>query len=159
MITIRPAKESDLNYVVSSWIRSVRGQYPYKLFCKPAMTKYSDRVQRMVYGHSQVTVAADAKDEDVILGWMVHDPGVLHFAWVKLPFRRNGFGTKLFRSVFGADECLFHTCHTGSVTHARLDKKWGIGGYDPILVEDLLFPETFKRDAEVVNDKLSNKKL
>lgn len=157
MINIRPAKPTDLNYVVSSWIRSVRGQYPYKLFCKPAMTKYSDRVQRMVYGSSQVTIACDEKDEDVVLGWIAHDPGVLHFAWVKYPFRRNGFGKQLFTSVFADCECLYYTCHTSSITHARLDKKWNLGGYDPFLVDDLLFPETFKRDAEIVNEKLTNR--
>lgn len=149
MINIRPAKPTDLNYVVSGWIRSLRSQYPYKFYSKPAMQKLSARVQEIVYKKSECTVLCDQAAEDVVLAWAVHDPGVLHYIWVKYPFRRNGFGTKLFRHIFGAISPLYST-YTNSISHARLDKRWGLEHYDPFMIEDLLFGDSFKFDMEAI---------
>lgn len=156
MITIRPAKQSDLNYVASGFKNSVRGQVPYKFMSPIAKIKLDSRIDRLVFGESTVTIAADQKDDDVIVGWAVHDPGVLHFLWVKYTLRRNGFGTKLFRNIF-PDAPPLHSTHTNFIVYARLDKRWGLYHYDPYLTEDLLFPDTLKFDTEAVNAKLYNK--
>jgi hypothetical protein len=118
-----------------------------------ARAKLEKRIDHLVSGTSSVTVAADPEDEDVIVGWAVHDPGVLHYIWVKYNLRKHGFGTILFNFLF-PDAPPLHTFLSRNIRKYGLDKKWGLHHYDPYLIEDLMFSAALRFDTEAVNEKI-----
>jgi GNAT superfamily N-acetyltransferase len=55
---------------------------------------------------SRVTIAVSATDPDQIFGYIVSEPGVVHYLFVKETFRRMGIGKALLTSALD-DDCEF----------------------------------------------------
>jgi hypothetical protein len=92
MIHIRDAKESDLAFILHTWIGKHQKSHAmkhvdYDLFV-PEMRK---RVKRLL-GSSIVRVAADDKDTDTLIGFLVANPSknILHYAYVRDTWRKQG---------------------------------------------------------------------
>lgn len=99
-ISIRDCEQSDLPFVFSSWLRS----YRLSSFARsiPNRDYYSNHhlvVDRLVQApETKILVATDVEDPTVLLGFLVFEPGVIHFAYTKKPFR----GLQVFRRLLEA---------------------------------------------------------
>lgn len=51
-------------------------------------------------------------DENVILSYLIYEPGIIHYAFTKRAFRKMGLQTALIKSALGPNEeiiCSFKT--------------------------------------------------
>lgn len=95
---IRPAAPTDVPFILNSWLRH------YHEHGEGARHVPND-VYFSAQGHhglvvkllreSTVLVACTDDDQDAILGWACLAPPVLHYVYVKAPFRRLGIGRAL----------------------------------------------------------------
>lgn len=137
-IGIRPPTEADLPYIYSSWIKcwsNVPEMVRAECGSCGASIQRPDRGWVAAATHSVITrllrncaclVACDPSDRDQVFGYVVGDPKdrVLHFVYVKYPFRKAGVGTRLMQQMFGPLEGLSYTHKTPAVRH--LARKWGL---------------------------------
>lgn len=98
-IAIRALRPGDLPLVLDSWVRTSRSSAPW------APTRTHDcalgRHLEGLTSRAAVWVAANREDEDRILGWLCGDPrgGLLHWVWVREPWRRAGIASALVAQV------------------------------------------------------------
>ncbi len=98
---IRDGRPGDVNLVVNSWITS-----------HAAFTKADGHVVRYVHHPAlvldlvqrcSVVVACDPDDHDEVYGWLCHElvkgELVIHYLFVKFPFRRSGIADQLYEHV------------------------------------------------------------
>lgn len=135
---IRPANESDINFIYSTWIKSFRtgsglglasGKYVY-------FTLYQFMIDQILHRKEcEATVAADPSDPLVIYGYIVHEPGVLHYAFTKEAFRRLGVAKALYR------EC-FDTLDPPVITHETVSGSTVTQSHPELLYKPIrLFPK------------------
>jgi GNAT superfamily N-acetyltransferase len=154
VIPIRPARDSDRNYIVKSWVRSMSGQFPYSRMSAKGVNKYAKRVSALL-DTGVTVVACDPENDDVVYGFACGESGeylgvespTLHFVWVRKPFRRNGIGTSLVRTIFPAGEPLIYTHITKDIHHANLEEAWNLVEFDPYYIEGALYSRARLLDA------------
>lgn len=97
---IREPDEGDRAFVLSTWMRAARHglrdvpdgiYYDAKGGYRRCIEGYMDR--------GQMAVAHDVTDPEIIYGWACGEGGVLHFAYTRLAFRRQGIAHSLVRHL------------------------------------------------------------
>jgi GNAT superfamily N-acetyltransferase len=109
---IRASVETDVPLVCSSWLKShwqaVRHSIANTVFMSGHHRRIEDALKRGV-----VLVAHPEDDEGQILGWCAGekagDVGVVHYVYVKRPFRRMGIGRELARCMIHGRLFVRHT--------------------------------------------------
>lgn len=104
-VTYRDYREDDEGFLYNSWLRSFRDG-----------SKWAEEIPGQIYfaNHKQViarllqdsgiVIAANPESDDQIFGYGVYQPmsggvTVLHYLYVKQPYRRLGIGTALTRVI------------------------------------------------------------
>ena len=112
-IVIRRATADDVPLVTSSWLESHREQGDnrwmsnavYFAFHRPRMVAILDR--------ADVHVASNPADPWHVYGWVACEPGVLHYAYTKLVFRRMGVFDRLYdaadKPLIATSTCRLHS--------------------------------------------------
>lgn len=108
-MNIRPLKDSDYNFVLSTWLKSyyealkyyasgsVRAPYPKDdIFFQGHQAKIKGL---LLTPGVQCLIMTAPDDDNQIIGWAVFDEGALHYIYVKHVFRRLGVGKKLREAV------------------------------------------------------------
>ena len=104
---IRPARQTDLPFVLNSWLRNYH-EHGDGARHVPNEVFFSDAghhgVVTSLLATSTTLIACLPDDDDAICGWCCAEAyddgrGVLHFVYVKAPYRRMGVGQTLLRSV------------------------------------------------------------
>lgn len=92
---IRPAQENDISFIYATWLKS----YHYDSWTKSiAKSVYFDNYKLVLdrlLEDSKVLIACTKEDENVILGYCVSEPGIIHYVFVKEAFRMFGIATDL----------------------------------------------------------------
>lgn len=109
-VLIRPVETADVNFIFNSWLKSYRhGSYFAKKIRDTVFYKYHHMVCDAILRRptTRVLMACDPEDPSVIYGYLVyeklntdlHNWGyVLHYAYVKSPFRKLGVGAELLKA-------------------------------------------------------------
>jgi ribosomal protein S18 acetylase RimI-like enzyme len=81
---------------------------------------------------STAIIACNPEDPDHIVGYIVFEDGVIHWLYVKKPFRQRGIGRELLAIAYKdfADEQV-HYSHSSRIARAVAQKIGAI--YDPYL--------------------------
>lgn len=156
-LPIRQMRPSDRNYIIKSWVMSLRTQYPFSEMCAEAIAKYSKRVDALI-GIAPTLVACDPQNDDVIYGFICYEQGqylgrdapTLHYAWTRKKFRNLGIGSQLLDEAFPGRPLLVYTHHTKDITRARLKEKWNLNSFDPYFIEGALYAQARKLDAKAI---------
>jgi len=134
---VRMAKEQDINFILSSWMKSYRktvlirddrGEpWNHSRPCKDE--DYYNGMQRLIAHLAQrslVLIACAADDPDTIYAWVCvdeHRPRgalVVHYIYCKSPYRQFGFATELMRRAgYQIGDEIIATCWTGSAHHMK----------------------------------------
>ncbi len=98
--TIRDAVGDDLPFIYSTWGKSYRYDSPLGKSCKnsiffPFFNQVMDWV--LEQPDTKVIVAVDPAHSNVIYGYVIYQPGVLHYAFTKEAFQRWGIATSLIK--------------------------------------------------------------
>lgn len=126
MQKLREISELDIPFVVDSWWRS---------YCKNIKYDKHEYISKIkqVLQISKVLISCDPQDESVIHGWVCFSfylgIPVIHYSYVKKPFRGFGIGKNLIESVVDKKKEFF-------VTHECSQNK-----YQTKLTSFILFPE------------------
>lgn len=118
-IELRVAKPEDLNFIFATWLKSYRhsSQFARRISNTVFFTWHHKVIERLIGRGAQISVAHPKGEPDVILGYgcaeLFDGQPVVHFIYVKKPFRRMGVATKLLE---GLTPTLF--------THWTADTEW-----------------------------------
>ena len=102
-ITIRPALETDLPMIYSSWMKSNRKS---GLAADILNEIYYDEHRKVIEGcfhRGEILIACDSENESVIIGYLAASSGpdtVLHYVYVKQMFRKLKVASTLIQHVF-----------------------------------------------------------
>lgn len=104
-VRFRAYDVEDAKFILHSWLRSMRGMYrdaTDEAYYKGAQARI---LKISAQEKTKVTIACDAEKLNYIYGWIVADqptgednPMVVHYAFVKNSFRRQGIGTALLEA-------------------------------------------------------------
>lgn len=94
---IRDAEPTDYSFIMSTWLR---GQYygntHYRSMDKDAFfTAWHMKVSIILSNHVSAKVMCLDEDPDTIIGYAVYNDNMLHWVFVKRPFRKFGFAKEL----------------------------------------------------------------
>lgn len=98
LMTIRAPKEEDRSFIMATWLRGLYYGNPWfkEIEKDNFMAKYHDIISRMLTKPTaQVYVAVLKDDLDVILGYSVTEPKIIHWVFVKEAWRKMGIATAL----------------------------------------------------------------
>jgi GNAT superfamily N-acetyltransferase len=98
LFRIRPGLTSDEPYIFTTWLKSLRYTNSwFKLIDQQSYFKTYHQVIERILERPTITVnvACLADDDDVILGYSVLEPQILHWVFVKEPWRRIGIASDL----------------------------------------------------------------
>ena len=96
----RPLAAEDRAFVLSSWLRSYRyGSSFGRSFRNAEFFPGHHDVAERVLARSSTVVAHLPDSPGVILGFLVHEPAVLHYVYVKEQFRRLGIAWTLLAAA------------------------------------------------------------
>ncbi len=138
-VKIRPHQVDDLHFIYNSWLNSYRdsSEFAKKLSDKIYFDYHKKIIERILHSrvNTQVIVACNADDEDLIYGYAVFELAplkIFHYVYVKRPF--GGFkicSMLMDKAPFPLNEEVYasHMTHKGE----KLIKKYNMV-YNPYLV-------------------------
>lgn len=107
--SIRHAIGSDLNFIYDSWLTSFRYDSAFGKSHKnsvffPQYRRVLDEI--LSKPDTQTLVAHDPDNLDVVLGYLVYEPGILHYVFTKEAFRKYGIAAALLQYAAQGRELL-----------------------------------------------------
>ncbi len=96
---VRKANPDDISFIYATWLKS----YHYDSWTRSiAKSVYFDNYKLVIdrlLNQSEVLVACHPTDENVILGYCVFEPNLIHYMFIKEAFRRFGIATDLIKKA------------------------------------------------------------
>ena len=129
---IRNACGSDLAFLYATWSNSYHHDSLLAKSCKASVFgPYYDRVidHILIQPDTRVRIACNPSDPNVIWGYLVSQPKILHYTFVKEAFRKLKIGTDLFQDM---GECLYFTHRTQFIE--PILRKYSKITYNPFLL-------------------------
>lgn len=116
---IRKLKDSDFNFVLSTWMKSFyeailhyceKSDYlkskgcncPTAPYPRSAVfyKSYQEKIKSKFHsGEIMIDVFHSPEDEDQIIGWIAYDKECIHYCYVKQVFRKYGIAKKLIANA------------------------------------------------------------
>lgn len=95
-IIIRDSEEADIPYVFNSWKKSYQLEGVNRHMRPHAYWELmNERCDKIIKGGATLTIAAADFDKDFIVGWILFDEEVMHYAFTKGPYRNMGVFRRL----------------------------------------------------------------
>lgn len=111
--TIREARPEDLAFIYATWARNYRYDSAIGRLCQNGVffQEYNQVIDNILdQPDTTVWCAVKPDDENVIFGYLVSQPGIAHYCFVKEIFRREGIARSLLH--FGEDNIKEYTHKT-----------------------------------------------
>lgn len=139
---VRPAKQEDIPFILNSWLKRYRDAISVRLVTDRVYYEKQHQVIRAILGKVGlgIFVACSQEDEDQIYGYVVGETLsdkwlIIHWVYVKGPFRRFGIAKDLMKRVLGGFEEIHYSHKTHLIEFLDKEKKWK---YNPYYVWSLL---------------------
>ena len=138
LVAFRDPCADDLSFIFASWLKSYRNSDPCTHMLNEVYYGNHKKVVERLLKESQVIMVCNADEPDHIFGYAVYDyigtMPLLHYIYVKQPYRRFGIAHQLYLHVTKGDETApVMTTHASHVFRALKDK-WRLI-YNPYLVD------------------------
>lgn len=111
--TIREHRESDIAFIVDSWLKSYRGStFARYVRGDEYYTGHRHAIERAMRRAATTILVAHAPDDtETILGWICYEhPGVLHYLFVRPLVRKLGVSRQLIEAL--PEEPVFYSHFT-----------------------------------------------
>lgn len=115
---IRDATETDLPFIYSTWLKSYRYDSLIGKGCRNTIfySHYTKIIDHILTGSEvKVIMAAHLEDPKVTFGYLVYEPHIVHYVFVKEEFRKHGIAKCLYSSIGGLQSHYIFTHKTFSV--------------------------------------------
>ena len=127
---LRKAAAADVPFILNSWLRS-----HYDAWAEPhgiPKGRYYAETHRsacLTLARAECLLAVNPEDETHLLGYVVWEPGTLHYVYVKHPYRREGLASRLLEAT-GLQRGFHYTHHTeaGRALALRMGAHFNPGG-------------------------------
>lgn len=118
---LRTGSEDDIPFIYSTWTNSMQGDSRIGRSCKRSIfyegqTQVIDWI--LAQEDTEVLVASNPDDPNIIFGYLVYQPDIVHYAFVKEIFRRFGIASYLH---YEAGSPKFYTHETGMIRPIQRD--------------------------------------
>lgn len=112
---IRQPRKSDLNLIQNSFAKTMKTESRLGRSCSSKLfySKFQNIID-YILDRSSILIAAAPEDHDVILGYLIYEPGIIHYAFVKYPFRRLNIIKDLVHHAFPDAKSLEFSLWTNS---------------------------------------------
>lgn len=151
-IQFRRATRRDVPFITSSWLKSYRDGYAVRGIPNNIYYYNQHKILEVLLPRAIVLVACNAEDPDQILAWCcaeVMDTAlVLHYLYVKHPFRGFGLSRKLTEMLLASEKppIVMYT-HKTLVAKNILKEKARDWVYNPFLLFTTL-PDGWNREED-----------
>lgn len=136
VVGFREATAADEGIVFNAWLKGHRqlGDWPKRLSSR----RYFDEhklVVAQILARATTVVACNAARPTQVLGFVCFEDGVLHWLFVKQPYRRQGIARHLMRQggYIGPDTNPI-ACSHWTITAQDISRRWPLR-YNPFLLE------------------------
>lgn len=125
---IREPVPADLNFIIDTWLKSFRQHS--KTFKSYISTKdYNEFYRKVILSvlqKSNVYIAHSIEDQSQIYGYAVVNQDVVHYIYVKSPFRRFGIAKSLCEIMSSNQEinCYTHYTHYAKNLVQKMDARY-----------------------------------
>ena len=89
-LELRPMRDGDRNFVLSSWLRSYAEANEFRGMKRSSYFALYAPVVEVLLGRSTVMVATMPEASDVVLGWLAAEGELLHYVLTKPRWRKLG---------------------------------------------------------------------
>lgn len=107
-VSVRFANETDINFITSSWLKSFRDGYFNATVGNRVYFDQHHRVLEKLLPRASVLIACNEEKPDQIYGWLCFEVLdrhlVLHYVYVKDPFRQMGLAQQMFDFVMKSQD-------------------------------------------------------
>jgi len=121
-VATRRLVPDDMNFILNSWkksFRGSRGEWKNRQYFAEA----NRRIMRIMNRLPKIRIACDPLDPKHIFGWIVAEPPVLHYIYVKNVFRRAGVAQTLLATVDLSTAAKIHCTHWTSYAEKTAKKR------------------------------------
>lgn len=129
---LRNACERDIPFIYSTWASSYRYGSPLGKSCRNKIFfPYFNRVIDWILMRDQckIRVACSKEDANIIFGYIVFEPNIIHYAFTSELLRRFGIFNSLLREI---KDPMYFTLKTFSIT--EIIKKYPDLIFNPFLL-------------------------
>lgn len=98
MVTIREVNSNDKNFIYSTFLKGVYygSDWMAAISKEIFFIEYAKAIERLLARPTvQITVACLSDDIDTVLGYAIHEGAILHYIYVKQPWRLQGIAKQL----------------------------------------------------------------
>lgn len=95
-ISFRPLEADDINFLYNSWLQSYRAAPSARPMTNDVYFATQKAIIHNCLQRGNVLLAVDTEDPSSIFGYICYEPQLVHFIYVKYPFRKLGIAKKLF---------------------------------------------------------------
>lgn len=96
----RAPTAGDVGFLRDTWMDSARGSRVWADVPSDVYKREYGKVVASVLSRARVTIACNPRDPDQIFGYVVWEPSVVHYVYVKYGFRRDFIAYDLVAHVF-----------------------------------------------------------
>lgn len=153
-LLLRDLREEDEGFVLSSWCKSFKSSYAAGVIPNHRYHAiYGEVVQGILSREGIQVVVAEETESGLVIGWCCAEDGlhyltrtvdghkdhgvvpILHYVYVKLPYRRLGIARELLdRTCIDLEAPFLYTFE--SVMGPRLAAKFPTGRHDPVVARN-----------------------
>lgn len=112
---IRDASENDIEYIYTNWLKNFRHQSYAAIVQGPIYYDNYKKIIDHILLNAHTKVACLKENQEVILGFMTYQPKIIHYIYVKDPFRELGVAKSLYQTIFKDDEDVQITHQTKKI--------------------------------------------
>ena len=99
-LKIRQFRPEDEGFVYSSWLNNYWGSHNHDMTKTVFMAGHHNVIEKILQREGiEILIAANIDDDEQILGYLVREGNVLHYLYVKSPFRRSGISAALLEEA------------------------------------------------------------
>ena len=137
MVYIREAGYKDVNFILNSWQRSFK--HSLKDCSESIYNAKHEKLIIKLLSKCQCLMAVNPEDLYQIYGWVCFDAlkeiGIMHYMYVKHPYRKYGIGTQLFKMIEHDKKYPCMVSHT-TRHYKHIKNKWNLT-FNPYLLLEI----------------------
>ena len=123
-IEIRQPAPYDESLLLSTFLKSLRNQKPYRFFDTNVFYSFGHCFAKTMLSNVDIVIAHDPTDDTEIYGWAAYRGNTLYWIYVKHVFRNAYVGTQLMEHCFADFRIKPVKCAIWTSAIAYLESKW-----------------------------------
>lgn len=97
---IREPFKDDISFIYATWLNSLYTDSWMRSIRKSVYFDNYKKVLDRILLRAKITIACKPDDPTVIFGYLISEPGIVHYSFVKDAFRKLGVAKSLYKHVF-----------------------------------------------------------